>query len=159
MDKIKGQAAKVGELVFASETASAYQKTLSLTWQILRETAILLWLMVCLLFVGGEWLWKTATHLGQQTRTWYEGLSQSTPGEEKSLGKMGQSLWQTLQGSGAQLLYTAKTQLGMEAEPPAPPPAPSPVTPPPAPVAPPPVPAATLDNEDLAGLNDPLEEE
>lgn len=135
MDKIKGQAAKVGELVFASETGAAYQKTLGLTWNILRETAILLWLVVCLLFVGVEWFWQTATTLGKKARSWYETLSQPSPQEEKSFGEIGQSLWDTVQSGAAVLLYQAKQQLGIDAEPPAPP-APKP-TPPPAPEPPP----------------------
>lgn len=146
MDKIKGQAAKVGELVFASETGAAYQKTLGLTWNILRETAILLWLVVCLLFVGVEWFWQSATTLGKKARSWYETLSQPSPQEEKSFSEMGQSLWGTVQNGAAVLLYQAKQQLGIDATPPAPPPPapkPAPSSTPIAVASPPPPPVST----------------
>jgi hypothetical protein len=119
MDKIKAQASKLGQLVFAAETGEAYKTTLVLTWQILRETALLLWLAVCLVFVGGEWFWYTAINLGNQARNWYEGLSQQ-PAEEKSFSDMGQSLVAAGQNGAAYLLYQAKQQLGIDAEAPTP---------------------------------------
>ncbi|WP_008309088.1 hypothetical protein [Leptolyngbya sp. PCC 6406] len=120
MDKIKTQASKVGELLFAPDTGAAYKKTLTLTWDILRETGLLLWLVICFVFVGGEWFWNSAISLGQKGRTWYEGLSQETTTEPKSAGEIGQSLLVAGENSAAFLLYQAKKQLGIDAEPPQP---------------------------------------
>jgi hypothetical protein len=121
MDKIKAQAGKVGQLVFAGETSSTYGKALTLTWDILRETALLVWLVVCLVFVGGEWFWHTAIGLGAKARAWYEGLSQTDDsGEAKSFTDMGQSLLTAGENGAAFLLYQAKKQLGLDAEPPTP---------------------------------------
>jgi hypothetical protein len=121
MDKIKAQAGKVGQLVFAGETSSTYGKALTLTWDILRETALLVWLVVCLVFVGGEWFWHTAIGLGAKARAWYEGLSQTDDsGEAKSFTDMGQSLLTAGENGATFLLYQAKKQLGLDAEPPTP---------------------------------------
>lgn len=120
MDKIKGQANKVGELLFASETGAAYQRTLTLTWDILRETGVLLWLVICLVFVGGEWFWKSSVSLGKRTRDWYEGLSQPSDEEPKTMSDLGQSTLSAFTFSAENLLYQAKKQLDIDAEPPAP---------------------------------------
>jgi hypothetical protein len=150
MDKIKAQAGKVGQLVFAGETSSTYGKALTLTWDILRETALLVWLVVCLVFVGGEWFWHTAIGLGAKARAWYEGLSQTDDsGEAKSFTDMGQSLLTAGENGATFLLYQAKKQLGLDAEPPTPktpakkpaPAAPAPAAPAPTPAAAPPAPA------------------
>ncbi|PSR17689.1 hypothetical protein C8255_11385, partial [filamentous cyanobacterium CCP3] len=66
MDKIKEQANVVSQLLFSAETSDIYKKTLTRTWDILREVGILLWLVICLTFVGGEWFYRTAVGLGQQ---------------------------------------------------------------------------------------------
>lgn len=133
MEKIKGQAGKVGELLFAAETGAAYKKTITLTWAILRETGVLLWLIICLVFVGAEWFWKKSIVLGQSARTWYEGLKEPSEEEPKSATEMGQSALSAL-GTGTEtLLYQAKKQLGIDAEPPAPKPQPPKIKAPPAP--------------------------
>lgn len=145
MDKIKAQAGKVGQLVFAGDTSSTYGKALTLTWDILRETALLVWLVVCLVFVGGEWFWHIAMGLGAKARTWYDGLSQTdNSSEEKSFTEMGQSLMTAGENGAAFLLYQAKKQLGIDAEPPTPktpPKKPAPAAS--VPAAPAPTPAAT----------------
>ncbi len=122
MDTIKVQASKVSQLIFATDTAGTYQKALSLTWDILRETALLIWLAICLVFVGGEWLWNTAIDLGQKGRAWYESLSTkpAEPGEPQSLESIGKSVLSAGESGAAFLLYRAKQQLGIDAEPPAP---------------------------------------
>ncbi|MGD1905511.1 MAG: hypothetical protein ACFB0C_05880 [Leptolyngbyaceae cyanobacterium] len=149
MDTIKVQANKVSQLIFASDTVGTYQRALTLTWDILRETALLIWLVICLIFVGGEWLWNTAIDLGQKGRAWYESLSdkKAEPGEPQSFESISKSVLSAGESGAAFLLYRAKQQLGIDADPPAPktvrkptetakPVAATPA-PPPAPVAPP----------------------
>lgn len=120
MEKIKSQAGKLGEIIFDADTGATYKKAVALTWAILRETGVLLWLAVCLVFVGAEGFWNKSIALGRAGRSWYEGLQASPETEPKSATEVGQSALAAL-GTGAQtLLYQAKKQLGMEAEPPAP---------------------------------------
>ncbi|MEO0497575.1 MAG: hypothetical protein AAF141_09425 [Pseudomonadota bacterium] len=120
MEKIKGQAGKVGELIFAADTGTTYKKTIILTWAILRETGVLLWLVICLVFVGAEWFWQKSILLGQSARTWYEGLTEPSDAEPKSATEMGQSALSAVSTGAETLLYQAKKQLGIEAEPPVP---------------------------------------
>ncbi|NER80045.1 MAG: hypothetical protein F6K42_10765 [Leptolyngbya sp. SIO1D8] len=126
MDKIKEQSSKVSKLVFSGETGSTYRKTLILTWDILWETGILIWLTVCLLFVGAEWFWKTSIALGLKARGWYESTKESKAEEPKSASEVGQSVLTALNSGTETLVYQAKKQLGIDAEPPAPKPSPAP---------------------------------
>jgi len=138
VDKIKTQAGKVGDIIFDAETGATYKKTVTLTWAILRETGVLLWLVVCLLFVGAEWFWQKSITLGQSTRGWYEGLNEPRDEAPKSPTEMGQSALSALGTGTATLLYQAKKQLGIEAQTPAaqPPPPPVKAAPAPEPVKP-----------------------
>lgn len=170
MDKIKEQANVVSQLLFAGDTGEIYTKTLTRTWDILREIGILLWLVICLTFVGGEWFYRTAVGLGRSARAWYIGLSEKSPDTEaQSITSTGEALLDTVKSGTTYLLNQARQQLGIpEPEPltpsaPATPPTPAePPSPsgPPAPVEPPisteaPTPTATIfpaaeDEDDLA---------
>jgi hypothetical protein len=147
VDKIKNQASKVSELVFAADTGATYKRTVTLTWNILRETGILLWLVICLVFVGGEWFWKVSINLGRKTRDWYEGLQAPSVEEPKSATEIGQSALTALSSGTENLLYQAKKQLGIDAEPPAPKPVPPKAKP-----APTPEPAVTSTPETTAAV-------
>ncbi len=142
MDTIKEQANIVSQLLFSADTGDIYKKTLTRTWDILREVGLLLWLVVCLAFVGGEWFYRTAVGLGRSTRAWYIGLSEKDASTEpQSITSTGQALLGTVQSSTSYLLAQARQQLGIsEPEPlPAAPSVPAPpVTPPfPTPIEPP----------------------
>jgi hypothetical protein len=138
MDKIKEQANVVSQLVFSGETGEVYKKMLSRTWDILRETGVLLWLVVCLVFVGGEWFYRNSVSLGRSARTWYTNLStKSADAEAPSMEATGEALLSSLKSSTSYLLSQARQQLGLpEPEPTAPvAPAPKVAPPPPAPPA------------------------
>jgi hypothetical protein len=147
MDKIKQQANTVSQLVFSAETGETYKKTLGLTWDILRETGILIWLVICLVFVGGEWFYRNSVQLGRNTRLWYEGLGEKAAASEaESAASTGEALLTSVKSGTTFLLSRARQQLGMpEPEPMATPPAPQskPATPEPAPAAPEPSSDAT----------------
>ncbi|MBE9156733.1 hypothetical protein IQ265_07815 [Nodosilinea sp. LEGE 06152] len=147
MDKIKEQANVVSQLLFSADTSEIYKKALARTWDILREVGILLWLVICLTFVGGEWFYRTAVGLGRSTRAWYVGLSEKdSTADAQPITSTGQALLDTVQSGTSYLLAQARQQLGIPApEPlapvaaPAPAPAPSAPTPvePPTPSGPP----------------------
>jgi hypothetical protein len=126
MDKIKQQANIVRQLLFAGDTAQIYQQTVTRTWDILRETSQLIWLVICLTFVGGEWFYRRSVGLDRDARTWYNGLTtQATiPGESQSMETTGQALLDTVQSGAHYLLSQARKQLGLQ-EPPAPPASPA----------------------------------
>jgi hypothetical protein len=161
MDKIKDQANLVSQLVFSTETGDIYKKALTRTWDILRETGLLLWLVICLTFVGGEWFYRKSVKLGRDTRAWYEGLktkdTATTNGQ--TMQSTGQALLNSVQSSTAYLLTQARKQLGLkEPEPTSTPPATSVSYSAPAakpPVAPPPSsPTAPVPPPEIASVSD-----
>lgn len=125
MDTLKTQANKLWQLIFAPATAATYQQTLGTTWAILKETGLLLWLVVCLVLVLGDWFWKASYATGQKTRTWVAEMqtsAQDSTAEADSsdlLGKTGKSLLSAGQTSLAAALAAAKGQLGIDTETPA----------------------------------------
>jgi hypothetical protein len=139
MDKIKQQANTVSQLVFSADTRDTYQKTLGLTWDILRETGILIWLVICLAFVGGEWFYRNSVRLGRNTRLWYNTLGEKADGSEaQSAASTGEALLGSVKSGSAYLLSRAREQLGL----PEPEPMPEAEVPQPKPAAEP-TPAAT----------------
>ena len=138
MDKIKEQANIVSQLLLASDTGEIYTKTLTRTWDILREIGILLWLVICLTFVGGEWFYRTAVSLGRSTRTWYNSLGEKGPDvEPQSIASTGEALLDTVKSGTTYLLNQARQQLGIPAPEPITPPASPAKSPSPTPVDPP----------------------
>ena len=143
MDKIKDQANIVSQLLFANDTGDIYKKTLTRTWDILREVGILLWLVLCLTFVGGEWFYRTSVGLGRSTRAWYTELSQKDSSvEAQPITSTGQALFDTVKAKTSYLLAQARQQLGLPEPPPPDPVAATPAPKPVAPVAPPYAPVA-----------------
>ncbi|NMF85356.1 hypothetical protein [Nodosilinea sp. P-1105] len=115
MDKIKEQANQVGQLVFASDTGELYKKTFIRTWEILKETGILVWLVICLTFVGAEWFYRTSVGLGRNARIWYNGLGEKAEkSEAQSAASTGQAVLDTVQSGATYLLSQARKQLGLK---------------------------------------------
>jgi hypothetical protein len=138
-NQIQTQAAKVWETIAAPETGSTYQKTGSLTWAILKETGYLLWLVLCIGLVAGEWIWKTGYRTGYGFRDWLNNFERPSP--DRLLSATGQSLLDVSKTGMSAVLSTAKNQLGIEPDPE--PIAPPVVSAPPAPAAPAPLPTET----------------
>lgn len=150
MDKIKQQANTVSQLVFSPDTGQTYKKTLLLTWNILRETGILIWLVICLVFVGGEWFYRNSVQLGRSARNWYNNLGETEgKSEAEAATSTGEALLTSVQSGTAYLLSRARQQLGIPDPEPAPeaptsaPPKPTAVATTPPAVAPP-APATTV---------------
>jgi hypothetical protein len=128
MDKIKQQANTVSQLVFSADTGETYKRTLILTWDILRETGVLIWLVICLSFVGGEWFYRTSVSLGRSARAWYNDLGKKAEGSEaEAAASTGEALLTSVQSGTTYLLSRARQQLGIP-EPEVVPPASAPPT-------------------------------
>ncbi|MBM0742816.1 hypothetical protein JOY44_14565 [Phormidium sp. CLA17] len=158
MDRLKTQAGKLWQLISNPSTAATYQQTLGTTWAIIKETGLVLWLVVCLVLVLGDWFWKASYATGQKTRTWIETMQTSAqdPAEAGSsdlLGKTGQSLLTVGQTSLAAALAAAKGQLGIDTETPASQPialiSPAPEEVAPAPTVPVASPAPEISSDDI----------
>jgi hypothetical protein len=137
MEKIKTQAALVWQLLSASETYGVYQNALSTTWKILKEAGLLVWLVICLTLVFGDWFWKTGVGAGQNARAWFDNLQEGS--NDQLASETGKALLTVGKSSLLSTLSLAKTQLGLEDETPAPEPTKTAAKPAPAPA---PAPAA-----------------
>ncbi len=115
MNKIQAQAAKVGKILFNTETWVIYKKAISLSWNLLRELARLIWLMICLGIFVVAWLWTNSIQAAQEVQSWYASIEE--PKADNVLNAAGKEL--LLAGTtGASLALThAKSQLGIEEEP------------------------------------------
>jgi hypothetical protein len=128
--KVQDQANKVKESLFSPATAETYSTAIALTWNILKETAQLLWLVLCLGLVFGDWFWKKSYQTGQSARTWVdqrqhaaangEGASESSPPITEAIttgefwSNTGKSLLEAGKTATTLALTNAKKQLGIE---------------------------------------------
>ena len=113
MDRIKAQAARLWQLLFAPETAETYQKATALTGQIFRESGQLLWLTLCLILVLFEWFYKNATQAGHSARTWINHQQEGDSSPDRIASGFGKALLTAGQNSLAYTLEQAKDQLGL----------------------------------------------
>lgn len=119
MDRIQAQANKLWQLIFAAETGQTYQKTLSLTWEILKESAQLIWLLLCLVLVLGTWIGMSTVQTGKNLKIWYQNLSTEVNPSDDGDGSAvfnsaGKALLEASSSSVAYLLSQAKEQLGIQ---------------------------------------------
>lgn len=114
-NQVQTQASKLWQTVAAPETAETYQKAATLTWSILKETGYLLWLVVCLVLVFGEWIWKVGYQTGYRFRGWINDFEKPTT--DRLLSETGNKLLEAGKSSVAIALATAKDQLGIEQQP------------------------------------------
>jgi hypothetical protein len=95
------------------ESLGTYQKTIQTTWNILRETGRLLWLILCLGLVFVTWLWTTSKTSSQQLKTWYEGIPE--PKSENVMTEVSQFLASSSQTTAKKVMTQAREQLGLSA--------------------------------------------
>lgn len=116
MDSIQVQASKLWDLIFSDETADTYQKTLNLTGTILKESAQLIWLIICSVFVFGAWFSDTSVKTGKGIRDWVDTQSSGGTAEEgKPIAETSKELLEKGRTGVTYLLNQAREQLGLEA--------------------------------------------
>lgn len=109
--QIQSQAAKVWQMVSDPQTIATYKNVAFLTWEILTETLRLLWLVLCLVLVVGDWIWRTGIQSGHNFRNWINGISQTSP--DHLMTQTGQALLTVGKTSIELALSNARTQLGL----------------------------------------------
>ncbi|MEO0541427.1 MAG: hypothetical protein AAFZ80_11270 [Cyanobacteria bacterium P01_A01_bin.105] len=114
MEKLQTQASKLWQLLFDPNTADTYQKMLALTGVILKETAQLLWLLFCSIFVLGAWVGDTGLTWGRETRTWLDSQGEGEADSGEKAAATGQALLDAGQNGAYFLLDKAYEQLGLE---------------------------------------------
>jgi hypothetical protein len=95
------------------ESLGTYQKTIQTTWNILRETGRLLWLILCLGLVFVTWLWTTSKTSGQQLKAWYESIPE--PKSENVVTEASQFLASAGRTTATKVMTQAREQLGLPA--------------------------------------------
>ena len=117
MDRIQTQASKLWDLLFDEETANTYQNALNLTGNILKESAQLIWLILCSVFVFGAWFADASTQTGKGVRNWIENRDAiaASPEETKQIAaQKGKSLLDTGKEKAAAALAKAREELGLD---------------------------------------------
>lgn len=116
MDRVKSQAAVVSQLLFDPKTADAYKNVLVLTGQIIKEVALLGWLLICSVFVFGAWFSDTAISAGRNARAWWQAqqTSEEAANGNQAAAATGKALLDVSQNGAYFLLDKARAQLGLE---------------------------------------------
>ena len=119
MDRIQEQASDLWELIFDEETAKTYQVALNLTGKILTDTARLLWLIICSVFVFGAWFSDASVKAGNNIRLWLDRQTNSdvTTQASKPLSETGKDVLDSSRTAIVKLVNKAREELGLEAEP------------------------------------------
>lgn len=113
MERIKTQADKFWSLVTDPQTFAAYQTALTVTWNLLREAALLAWLTLCLVLVVFEWFWNNSIAVGRNVRNWFDNLEGSS---DQIASQTGKALLSASKNSLSFTVSTAKNQLGISSE-------------------------------------------
>lgn len=111
-NQVQTQAAKVWGIIKDPATGATYTKTVSTTWLILKETGYLLWLVVCLTLVFGDWIWRTGYRTGWSTREWINNFEK--PSTDRAPQDAAQGLLEASKSALTNAIATAKNQLGIE---------------------------------------------
>jgi hypothetical protein len=109
--KIRSQASRFWNTVASADTATAYKNAIEVTLQILKEAAVLVWLVLCLVLVVFDWGTERAIAAGRGTRTWISTLSDRDSTQLAEGAK--QTLLTASKSSIAATLAQARQQLGL----------------------------------------------
>ena len=113
--KIQAQAAKFWQSVVSAETIGAYTKAIDVTWTMIKEAAILLWLVLCLVLVIFDWGYDVSTSAGRSARTWWEGISKVDSNDIAT--ETGKQLVEASKASLSSTISQARSQLGLPNKP------------------------------------------
>ena len=114
MDRVKSQAAVVSQLLFDPKTAGAYKNVLTLTWKIIKEVFLLVWLLICSVLVFGAWFSDVAIGSGRKARAWWQTQQTETTDGNQAAAATGQAFLDVSQTGANFLVDKAREQLGLE---------------------------------------------
>jgi type IV secretory pathway TrbL component len=114
MDRVKSQAAVVSQLLFDPKTAGMYKDVLALTGKIIKEVALLAWLLICSVLVFGAWFSDTAVGAGRNARAWWQAQQAESVDGSQAATATGQAFLDVSQNGASFLLDKAREQLGLE---------------------------------------------
>ncbi|MFG6097608.1 hypothetical protein D0962_10750 [Leptolyngbyaceae cyanobacterium CCMR0082] len=114
MDRVKSQAAVVSQLLFDPKTADTYKSVFVLTGTIIKELALLVWLIICSVFVFFAWFGDIALNSGQKMRAWWDTQQAEPVDGNQAAAATGQAFLEVSQNGANFLLDKAREQLGLE---------------------------------------------
>ncbi len=109
--QLQTQMATWWRLITSGETLGTYQKALDLTLAILKETAKLLWLTLCLGLVAFTSFWNGSIWLGRSVRVWVDHVED--PKSSNLLPEAGRTAVALGKTAGLLALWQAREQLGL----------------------------------------------
>jgi hypothetical protein len=110
-EPLRSQISYWWQTVSSEETLNTYQNALQITWNILRETAKMLWLFLCLGLVFFDWFRDTAITSGRRLKAWVDSLQE--PKAEHAWAGIVQWLKSVGQLGTSKLLNQAREQVGI----------------------------------------------
>jgi uncharacterized membrane protein YdfJ with MMPL/SSD domain len=114
--QISSQASKLWQTLSAPHTVENYKQALAVTWNILKEAGVLIWLVFCLFLVAIDWFWTFSINAGRNFRTWINSFDNESDSSQIA-SQVGKNL---LGSSSAAMQYAvtqARQQLGLPAKP------------------------------------------
>ncbi len=109
--KIQAQSTKVWQILTNPETVNTYKNVVTTTWSILKESAILVWLMACLILVLIDWFWTNSIFAGQRVRVWVNSFDE--PNTNQIASNVGKQLLSASKLSVASSISNARALLGL----------------------------------------------
>lgn len=113
--KIQAQATKFWQAVVSADTVKAYTNAIDVTWTIIKEAGILIWLILCFVLVIFDWGYDVSTSAGRKTRDWYDGISKVDSNDIAS--ETGKQLVAASKASLFSTISQARSQLGLPDKP------------------------------------------
>lgn len=112
--RIRAQATKFWSVLVGSDTFATYRKAIHVTWQIVKEGMLLVWLVLCFILVGLDWGSERAIAAGRASRIWVDNM------EPRDSNQLATDATQRLLAAGkagaARAVTHARQQLGLPAK-------------------------------------------
>jgi hypothetical protein len=109
MNRVAAQAGKLKQLLTNPKTYATYQTIAQTTWNIVVETGLLMWLVMCLSLVAFEWFWRVSVGAGRDFRSWFDNLQGSS---DEIASQTSQAILAAGKNGLNFTISTAKSQLG-----------------------------------------------
>lgn len=108
---IQDKATEWWQLISGEETAESYKNFFKLTWKILAETVLLLWLLLCFVLVAIGWVWNNSSKV---TETVSELKGRASQNENSNLmADAAVKLWEASQTGAANAVAKARKRLDL----------------------------------------------
>jgi hypothetical protein len=112
---ISSQVEKLRQVILQRDTIDSFQQSLGLLFTVLKETTLLLWLVLCFSIVALTWLGEKAIALGRSLKTGLIELQENSRGQAPAeiLSSTSRSVLLSSQSVANYLVTQAKQQVGL----------------------------------------------